>query len=163
MLDTPNDSKLLDQLDYYKSENNSLKVQLQECLLLIQAREQTVRMFQEVADSDLSTKSLFDMQQQELLQLKDFINRLQETASSNLQRETEMEKQLNNSAMTEMQLQVIQEQSQSLQLQLESMQQDLMQLQYNLNQELQNNSKLTELESLLQMAQEEIELLKYNR
>lgn len=163
MLETPNDSKLLDQLDYYKSENNSLKVQLQECLLLIQAREQTVRMFQEVADSDLSTKSLFDMQQQELLQLKDFINRLQETASSNLQRETEMEKQLNNSAMTEMQLQVIQVQYQSLQLQLENMQQDLMQLQYNLNQELQNNSKLTELESLLQMAQEEIDLLKYNR
>ncbi len=157
-----NNSQLLAQLEHLLAENSSLKDLLNEYQLLFDAKNITTRNLQEEVTESHALKSLFNLQQNELQLLKDYLNRVQETAESALEREAELEKQVTQSVSSSFQLQDIQVQYNYLQVQLESLQQELQQLQQKILLQQQNSSRAAELESLLENAREEIKRMSEN-
>lgn len=150
----------LTETEKLQAENATLKGILQEYQQVSLLKNAAQRELEEKVTSGAELKSYYDLQAEELKYVRSYVNDLMLKAEGAAQREAELEKQLSISVSTGHQLEEIKSKYNLLQVQLDDLEQRLLELKnQNLLQQVQV-SRIAELESLLENAEQEIELLK---
>ncbi len=142
------------------AENEQLRRQLGEYRELLALHSQTIRELGEQAAAGTVIRSYYDLQNDELLRLRDYIRELMQRAEAAADRERELEKQVSLSVSSNWQLEDIRSRYNHLQVQLDELLERLQELQHRQAAAQQLNSRVAELESQLAIAEEELELLK---
>jgi len=160
-MDTSNDNEeLLKQIKHLAAERESLLSQINEYGYIIDIRDEQIELLEKQNAEATELRSVADNQLNELQSLQNHIGRLQQQAEGATNREVNLEFLVAESVSVEQQLADLQEQYTYLQVQLSDMQLQLNEIQ-NRNLLLQQqNSRVAELESLLEDARLEIEALK---
>lgn len=142
------------------AENATLKLLIQEYQQEMLQKNIAQKEWQENASANAAIKSYFDLQTQELIHVREYVQELMQQAEGAALRESELEKQVSIGVSTGYKLADIQSQCNLLQAQLSELSermQELLKLQILQHQQL---SRIAELESMLAIAEEEIDLLK---
>lgn len=148
---------LLQQL---KSENELLHIQLNDLNEMIGAREEELELLRKKAAHATALQSRLDMNLDEFYQMQDTIGNQQQYAEGAAQREASMEKELIQSIEMETQLYTLKDQYESTKAALADVSMELDKL-ASVHKELAAlKSRITELESDLEIAQLEIGFLK---
>lgn len=146
--------------DKLQAENATLKGILDEYQQAVTLKNAAQRDLEEKVAAGAALKSFFDLQAEELKYVRSYVNELIQRAEGALQRETALQKELSVSVSTAYQLEEVKSKYNLLQLQLDDLSERLQALTaQNILQQLQL-SRIAELESLLENAAHEIELLK---
>jgi chromosome segregation ATPase len=143
-----------------QTENEQLRQELTEYRELTALHSQTIRELGGQAAAGTVIRSYYDLQNNELQHLREYIRELLQRAEAAADRETELEKQVSVSVRSSWQLDDIRSQYNHLQAQLNDLQERLQELHRQQTAVQQQAARVSELESQLAIAEEEIELLK---
>ncbi len=143
-----------------QAENDNLKKLLQESQQDSLLKNIEYSELREKANSAAAIKSYYDLQVEELKFVRNYIHELMQKAEGAAQREAALEKELSHSVSTSYQLEEIKSKYNHLQVQLDDLSERLRQLNNQHILQLQQISRIAELESMLANAEQEIEQLK---
>lgn len=156
------DDHIITEAEKLQAENEILKQLLQEQkeISLLAGIEQ--RELEQKAAAGAAAKSYYDLQAEELKYVRSYIHELLQKAEAAAQREAALEKQITQSVSTSYQLEDIRSKYNHLQAQLNDLAERLQELHNQSIMQVQQVSRVAELESMLAIAEEEIRLLKNN-
>ncbi len=153
-------SNNITETERLQAENESLKQLLNQYSIGALQKNPTT---EEGAAIDVAAlKSNYDLQTEELKFVRYYIQELKQKAEAAAEREAAMEREAAKSISVSYQLEDIQSKYNHLQAQLNDIEERLRQLSSQNILQVQQTSRIAELESLLANAEEEIELLKNN-
>jgi len=147
-------------LPQLQAENDRLRLELAEYREQLSIQADTIRELSSQASDGTVTRSYYDLQNDELLRLREYIRELMQRAEGAASREAELEKQVSLSVNSSHQLDEIRSQYNHLQARLSDLQDRLQELYRQQAAIQQQAARVSELESQLAIAEEEIELLK---
>ena len=147
-------------LQQLQAENDRLREELSDYRERISQQTETIRELSGQASAGTVIRSYYDLQNDELVRLREYIRELMQRAEGAAERESELEKQVSIAVSSSHQLDDIRSQYTCLQAQLSDLQERLQELHRQQVVMQQQAARATELESQLAIAEEEIELLK---
>lgn len=151
---------IISETERLLSENESLKQLVEKYKGTALLNDMERRELEEKASAGAAVKSYYDLQAQELKYVRNYVGELMQKAEAAAQRELELEKQVTQSVSVMYQLEDIKAKYNYLQVQLNDLGERLQQLNNQNVLQSQYAGRISELESLLANAEEEIELLK---
>jgi hypothetical protein len=159
-MDNGNYLELATKARHLQAENDSLKQLLKEQQQIagMQQMKQTELQLQISAGAEMG--SSLDNKGIEILSLKNYITDLKDKAEAAVHREQDVEKELSRTVSTAFELENIKSKYNYLQARLDDLTERLQQMNWQQTQQQHNAGRIAELESLLAIAEEEIELLK---
>jgi chromosome segregation ATPase len=159
-MDTTEEIAIIEKAKHLEAENEVLKSMLHEYRQIEMLRNIEKRALEEKASEGAAAKSNLENQSIELNHIRDYIFELKQQAEAAAQRETELENQVSMAVSKSFQLEEITIKYNYLQVQLDDLAERLQQLNRQNSIQLQYASRISELESMLSNAEDEIEILK---
>lgn len=159
-MDTTEEIAIIEKAKHLEAENEVLKSMLHEYRQIEMLRNIEKRELEEKASEGAAAKSNLENQSIALNHIRDYIFELKQQAEAAAQRETELQNQVSIAVSSSFQLEAITIKYNYLQVQLDDLSERLQQLNRQNSIQLQYASRISELESMLANAEEEIEILK---
>ncbi len=147
-------------LHQLQAENDRLREELSDYRERIGQQTETIRELSGQASAGTVIRSYYDLQNDELIRLREYIRELMQRAEGAAGRESELKKQVSLAVSSSRELDDIRSQYNYLQAQLSDLQDRLQELHRQQVAIQQQAARVAELESQLAIAEEEIELLK---
>ncbi|MEO7766785.1 MAG: hypothetical protein ABIS01_05135 [Ferruginibacter sp.] len=159
-MNTPGNPDLLAEFKKLSAINKSQEARLEECAKIVNSRENEIELLQAMLSEATAYRSSMDSQLKELKSLQDYLRDIRQQVSASAYFTGGSQQQVDDTINVEQQFQHLQLEYTYLQSQLSDLQIQLL----NVNQRSlalqQQNSRIAELESLLEIAKEELTLLK---
>jgi chromosome segregation ATPase len=161
-MDNTHNNDLLTAFKNLLADNNSQAARLEECAKIIESRDKEIDMLQTMLSEADEYRSSLDIQLKELKDLQRYIDDLQQQAAGSAHLATGGKKQVGVAVSLELQLQNLRMEYTYLQSQLTDLQTQAQELNKRNLLLQQQTSRIAELESLLENAEQEISKRKGN-
>ena len=159
-MDTTEEIAIIEKAKHLEAENEVLKSMLHEYQQIAMLRSIEKRELEEKASEGAAAKSNLEHQSIELNHIREYIFELKQQAEAAAQRELELQNQVSMAVSGSFELEAITIKYNYLQVQLDDLSERLQQLNRQNSIQLQYASRISELESMLANAEEEIDILK---